>query len=372
MRAVTRRGRQVSSTRKSPMSAAQVLAAYQEGQRDFVNLPADGIKLTGVNLEGATFAGASLRGADFTGSHLTHVQFKVADARDAIFRNADINATDLICANFDGADFTHADLTGAALNRANFANASLSHAMLGNARLTETIMTNTTFDGAHLSSTNLSDTDVSSLCDAKRLQHGGPSNIDARTVIKSYQHPRMMEFMIECGVPPIFADYMIECAASIEKSLLRSLMQSTFISYGGPDVSFARKLYEALKARGVTTFFFPETATVGERIDNEVFSQLQEHDRIILVCSRASLDRPGVINEIQETFDREARDGGATYLLPITLDDYVFTDWKLKQPVLAERIGRRVVGDFRKAKYSQYEFEKSLNRLIDALRRRRP
>ena len=105
-------------------------------------------------------------------------------------------------------------------------------------------------------------------------------------------------------------------------------------------------MYSALKAANVVTFFFPESATIGERIGEEVFRRLQEHDRVILVCSRSSLDRPGVLNEIQETLDREARDGGRTYLLPITLDDYVLTDWRHVQPILAQRIRGRMVGDF--------------------------
>ncbi len=89
--------------------------------------------------------------------------------------------------------------------------------------------------------------------------------------------------MIDCGVPEIFAEFMLECARASQGSVLSALMRSTFISYGGPDESFARTLYEALKAHKVVTFFFPETATVGERIDNEVYRRLQEHDRVVLV-----------------------------------------------------------------------------------------
>lgn len=118
-------------------------------------------------------------------------------------------------------------------------------------------------------------------------------------------------------------------------------------------------------------FFFPETARVGERINTEVYRRLQDHDRVLLVCSRASLNRAGVINEIQETLDREARDGGATYLLPLMLDDYVLSEWRAVQPELAERIGRRIIADCRKAKRSNVEFAKAINRVIDALKVRR-
>ena len=103
-----------------------------------------------------------------------------------------------------------------------------------------------------------------------------------------------------------------------------------------------------------------------------MYKQIQEYDRIILVCSANSLDRPGVLHEIQETFDREARDGGATYLLPVTLDDYVFSGWRTTHPVLAERVGRRVVGDFRGTTRSKKKFDEALARLVDALKTKRP
>ncbi len=47
------------------------------------------------------------------------------------------------------------------------------------------------------------------------------------------------------------------------------------------------------------------------------------HDRVILVCSKSSLQRPGVLNELEETLQREARDGGNAYLIPVRLDDFV-------------------------------------------------
>jgi hypothetical protein len=105
------------------------------------------------------------------------------------------------------------------------------------------------------------------------------------------------------------------------------MLQSIFISYGGPDEDFARKLYEALHSNGVRTFFFPEHAELGEKLHDTMRNGVNEHDRVVLVCSKASLDRPGVLNELEEILAREARDGGASYLIPIRLDDYVFNGW---------------------------------------------
>jgi len=51
--------------------------------------------------------------------------------------------------------------------------------------------------------------------------------------------------------------------------------------------------------------------------------QINDRDRMILICSEASLGRSGLLNELQEILAREARDGGSSYLIPVRLDDIV-------------------------------------------------
>ena len=61
---------------------------------------------------------------------------------------------------------------------------------------------------------------------------------------------------------------------------------------------------------------------------------------------------------------REARDGGASYLIPITLDNYLF-NWK---DLLAIPIRDRVVADFRGAKTKDERFEIGFLQLLLALK----
>jgi hypothetical protein len=374
------------------LTGEELLAQYEGGRRDFHDLCLDGIRLANVTLERVWFARSSLVKADFSGAALPHVNFGYADLTEARFREASLSAGRLSAATLVRTDFHGARLADASLTLARCIGADMRDAELGNvafrstdltgsdlagafvdgATFQDTILRAARFAGATLADTRFFDVDVGPLCDATFLNHRGPSWIDPRTVVESYKHPRLKSFMIDCGVPEIFAEYMIECARAVGDDLLQELMQTTFISYGGPDEAFARRLYDALRAHGVVTFFFPETARVGERIDDEVFNALQRHDRMILVCSRDSLDRPGVLNEVQETLDREARDGGATYLIPVMLDDYLLTDWKEVQPELAERVGRRVAADFSGARGDSARFEGALSRLLAALRKKRP
>ena len=348
-------------------TAIDVVAAYTRGHRTFAHVRLDAPDFRRHEFSGVTFFDCSARGAVFD-----ETTFHVGHFRDCDLSEASFVSAWLVGANFSGSRLVRARFPGALLgastmDRCDAREADLTACDLAGARLVSTDLRGTALEHVALGRTAFVDCDVSAFCDA-RITHRAPSYVDLRSVMRSYHHPGLKRFLVDCGVPPLVAEYTI-AAAEAEGDALESLMRSTFLSYGGPDEAFARRLYEALRAHGVTTFFFPENARLGRRIGDEVHSRIQEHDRVILVCSRDSLDRPGVRNEIQETFDREARDGGATYLLPIMLDDYVLTGW---QDPLAPRVRDRVVGDFRGAMDDDQIFDRAMRRLLAALKRDRP
>ncbi|MHC2067262.1 toll/interleukin-1 receptor domain-containing protein [Bremerella sp. T1] len=142
---------------------------------------------------------------------------------------------------------------------------------------------------------------------------------------------------------------------------------SCFISYGRPDEAFASRIFDSLTQNGVQTFFFPTHAMPGKKLHKVMREGVNQYDRIILICSKASLNRLGVLNELSETLQREARDGGKDYLIPIRLDDYVFTDWAPDDPQLAQAVRDRVVADFSKASGDEEQYEVALKNLIVAL-----
>ena len=346
-------------------TAAEVLAAYERGVREFGNVRIERADFRGRGLDGATFVGASLREARLDDARLTHTTFILCTLTGSSLADALLEDTNLVRTNLSGVRLTGAFLVDASLDNVQLTGADLTCADLTGTHLLGTDLSGATLDHVTLGETTFSDMDVTRLCEAAAVVHHGPSYVDVRSVLRSCRHPGLKRFLVDCGVPPLMAEFTI-VAAEAEGDALGSLMRSTFISYGGPDEPFARRLYEELRAHGVTTFFFPETARLGRRIGDEVHSRIQEHDRVILVCSRASLDRPGVRNEIQETFDREARDGGATYLIPIRLDDYVLTGW---DDPLAARVRDRVVGDFSGAMDDDRKFDAAMSRLLAELRK---
>jgi hypothetical protein len=160
-----------------------------------------------------------------------------------------------------------------------------------------------------------------------------------------------------------FAAYgvMVEIASEAE------MYKTLFISYGGTDEAAAAIINSYLKSKGIQTWFFPDDALPGQKLHQMMHDEVNRHDRILLICSRQSLSRPGVLNEIEKSLEREAKEGGSAILIPVTLDDFVYGDWAPSRKNLAEQVRSRVITKIDIA--SEKEREKQLDKLVKALAR---
>jgi uncharacterized protein YjbI with pentapeptide repeats len=389
--------------------AETLLQAYASGQRAFVRTDLRNADLNGARLQDVDLRTAQLEGANLAGADLRRAILRNADLRSAFLRNADLCDADLGGADLRGAvlsatklvdaNLSRADLRGAVLRHADLTNADLHDVNLADADLAGTHLRNATLIGASLrsaqlreadlrganlakadtegalaggailGSTFLVDLDIAPFAEADPpVQHHQLSTVDFRAILRSVCSPNLKDFLQRTGMPAVFVEYDVACALALRTDVF-AILRSTFLSYGSPDESFARKLYEALHRSGVTTFFFAEHAVPGDKLHQMMRKGVNEHDRVILVCSRASLDRKGVLNEIEETLAREARDGGASYLIPIRLDDYVFAGWAPPSPDTAQSVRDRVVADFTGAEIDAAKFDAGLRKLIAALRK---
>ena len=121
------------------------------------------------------------------------------------------------------------------------------------------------------------------------------------------------------------------------------LFKSLFICYGSPDEKAAEIINRFLKGKGVKTWFFKDDALPGDKLHRVMHEGVNTHDRVLLICSRDSLGRNGVMNEIERVLEREAREGGADILIPITLDDFVYSDWAPERADMAAQVRSRVI-----------------------------
>ncbi len=144
---------------------------------------------------------------------------------------------------------------------------------------------------------------------------------------------------------------------------------SVFVSYGGPDEEIARSINQYLRSNTVTTWFFPEDALPGQKLHRVMSDGVTKHDRVLLICSASSLQRPGVQNELERVFEREAREGGSEVLIPISIDRFVFDEWRPERRDLADQVRSRVIATF-PASAADYEaFSAAAEKLLKALKR---
>lgn len=144
---------------------------------------------------------------------------------------------------------------------------------------------------------------------------------------------------------------------------------SLFISYGGPDEDFAVAINAYLKSHGVKTWFFPNDALPGQKLHRMMSTGIVNYDRVLLICSESSLKRAGVLNELERCLEREAKEGGSDVLIPVTIDDYVYTKWKPEREDIASQIRSRVITNIPNSDKTSVEFQAAMKKLLAALKK---
>ena len=89
---------------------------------------------------------------------------------------------------------------------------------------------------------------------------------------------------------------------------------------------------------------------------------VNNHDRVLLICSKNSVNRYGVLNEIERMLEREAKEGGTEIIIPIALDDYIFNDWNPEQKDIKDQIISRVISSI-----NEVNFNKEIEKIVEAL-----
>jgi uncharacterized protein YjbI with pentapeptide repeats len=334
--------------------------------------------LAGANLRWANLRRANLRRAILRRTHLEEAHLEEAILEEAILVEAYLGRAFLDQACLDRAKLKRANLQechlkdaillGADLGGTNLVEANLEGAVLVEANLEGAYLTGANLTNATLGRTYLVDLDLGPFCDAS-LAHHGVSTVDFASIVRSINCPHLKQFLRDVGLPQVFVDDMVGCARSLNPKEKLMLTLATYIGYVAPDEAFAQRLSQALKEYGLTTFFYPFDGRYGELKANVMHRRIREHDRAVIVCSRASLSRPEIRKELNEVRRRELRLGGKSCLLPTAIDDYVFSEeFKATDSELAEFLAQRIVGDFRGAGKDEAGFQSKLPALADVLR----
>jgi len=266
---------------------------------------------------------------------------------------ADLSAANLSHANLKGANLSGADLRWTSLN-----GADLSGAVLSVANLSYATLSGANLSGAYCWSTTFAGVDLSEVKGLETVRHYGPSTIGIDTLYKS--GGKINEFFLRgCGVPEEFINYIPSHIGA------RQAIQfySCFISHSAGDKRFCERLYADLQAKNVRVWYFPEHAKWGEPVWGEIDKSIKLYDKLVVVCSKNSLQSGPVLREIQRALNREDHDG-RNVLFPVRIDDYIFKTWEHERKA---DVLNKVVGNFTGWSRSATKYEAAFEKLLRAL-----
>jgi hypothetical protein len=138
-----------------------------------------------------------------------------------------------------------------------------------------------------------------------------------------------------------------------------SIFHPCFISYSHKDEAFAERLHTDLIAQGVKCWYASQDMRIGDKIRPTIDRSIQEHDKLLLILSKNSIDSDWVEAEVETALDKESR-LNQLMLFPIRLDETVMETDK----AWAAHIRRtRHIGDFSQWENSE-AYQKAFKRLL--------
>ena len=307
------------------------------GKADLSNAIFNMAKLSGAQLGSAQLPGAQLYKANLRNAYLSSANLKGANLNDADLSKANLNGTDL-----SGAYLRNADLSSTRLYKVNLHKVKLSSSMLSNIDLTE----------------------IKDMTSLKTIVHDGPSSISTDTFIKS-KGLIPEEFLKGVGL----SDWEIEMVKlyreglSPEKRLnilykIDELMNSSpillypvFLSHSWADKDFTRKLQTTLDQKGVRCWLDEKQTKPGDKIIRVIDQAIKHYDKLVLICSKDSLNSWWVERELERVLEKERELNRGKkeaekidLLIPITIDNYLFDSWDSSWKT---EVSRYIVGDFK-------------------------
>lgn len=363
--------RGLNSEKQFDLSGADLSETNLSGaDRSWANLK--GVNLKGARLSGPSmiWAGPGLFKTDETESVENHVS-----AVDMVWANR--GAANLAGAYLAGAHLANTTLSGVSLLMADLARADLSNAHLWASVFSSTNLNQAQFRGARFGYTVLGDCDLSATLGLETVNHEGPSTIGLDTIIKSGGNITEV-FLRGAGVPDSTITYVRSLVAQ------PSQFYTCFISYAHQDQAFADRLYADLQAKGIRCWYYPESATMGRRVWEDIDRSIRIYDKLVVICSEASLNSPAVVEEIDRALGKEEVIGkdnaqrridaaakgeeprltDPDVLFPIFIDRYVFDHWQHHRK---HNVTSRNIGDFSLWDTDVQKYQDSLNRLLHAL-----
>ena len=139
---------------------------------------------------------------------------------------------------------------------------------------------------------------------------------------------------------------------------------SCVVSYATDDQPFAEKLHADLVQAGVSCWFAPQDFRQGDKLRDEIFAAIRNHEKLLLILSAHAIESQWVEEEVEAALDWEHRHPGTYLLFPARLDEQVFQTEK----AWAVTVRQRFIGDFQRWD-DDTVYQRAFQRLLRDLKR---
>jgi TIR domain/Pentapeptide repeats (8 copies) len=227
---------------------------------------------------------------DLRGASLRNCHLGGALLNDVILAGADLSFSDLRRADLKRSDLRGVLLTGSDLRQADLGSVVLADIVdgIGNSVVD---ITNADFTEAIFGWTLVGDIFLNRMIGIGQIRHAGPSYLSTSTLeftVAEIAQSGTFRTDIEAFLRG--AGVLLDSFSQFEQSLRSHAFYSAFISYSHADQGFATWLHAELQTRGIRCWLDEKNMRPGERILDAVAKAIGSHDKILLCCSRSSLE----------------------------------------------------------------------------------
>lgn len=246
------------------------------------------------------------------------------DAEDLI--EADLSDKVLTGANLTTQNLTGANLNGAVLDRADLTNTDMTLAKMRGASLCQTRLDNTNLTGAELQAARFENA-IFIRCSTLHLAIGldevemiGHCAYDAETLRENLGLTPLAFFQ-----PVGFTQELTQDMGQAVQVPHRDVQyRSCFISYARSDERFVNRLCADLMFNNVPYWIDVRDVQPGEYVQTKINEAIEQYDKVLLVCSEASVTRKYIAHEVLQAIKFE-RLHGVQKLVPVMIDKYIMS-----------------------------------------------
>ena len=312
-----------------------------------------------IDLKGAKLSRTDLSGINFSKAQLRVAYLRASDLTNSNLTEADLKGAYLNRANLNRADFTKATLRGANLSECNLIQTNFNSARLYFTNFTESSFESTNFLRSKLYKTVFGLCNLSGCIGLESVRVKGSCIIDFQTLQESRNLSK--SFLLKVGLPELYINSFPQFGKRKQDFF------PVFLSHSKINKQFAEKLYEALIDKGIQVWFDDKKLIPGDLLIGGISKGINLYDKMILVCSEASLNSWWVKEELERILEKERSyqkrtSKSGSLLIPITIDDYIYS----VNNEYSVTILKHKVGDFREWQ-NEASFRRALVKLITAL-----